>query len=54
MENEPRNYEEPPIKLLLERFGKWYIAKWYNPLISLAVLLSGWLLTGQSFATIFR
>ena len=38
MENEPRNYEEPPIKLLLERFGKWYIAKWYNPLIPVGII----------------
>ena len=45
MENEPRNYEEPPIKLLLERFGKWYIAKWWNPLIPLVILLSSSLLT---------
>ena len=50
MENEPRNYEEPPIKLLLERFGKWYIAKWWNPLIPLAVLLSGWLLQATIFS----
>ena len=49
MENEPRNYEEPPIKLLLERFGKWYIAKWWNPLVPLAILLSVWLLTGTIF-----
>ncbi|MBQ7589156.1 MAG: hypothetical protein IJU47_00520 [Verrucomicrobia bacterium] len=45
MENDPRNYEEPPIKLLLERFGKWYIAKWWNPLIPLVILLSSSLLT---------
>ena len=38
MENEPRNYEEPPIKLLLERFGKWYIAKWWNPLIPVGII----------------
>ena len=46
MENEPGNYEEPPIKLLLERFGKWYIAKWWNPLIppGIGLLLSSWLL----------
>ena len=49
MENEPRNYEEPPIKLLLERFGKWYIAKWWHPLVPLVILLSVWLLTGTIF-----
>ena len=50
MENEPRNYEEPPPKPLLDRFYAWYIAKWWHPLIHLAILLSGWLLQSTIFS----
>ncbi len=44
MENEPRNYEEPPIKLLFVRFCKWYVAKWWNPLIPLSIFSIGFIL----------
>lgn len=53
MENEPKIYKEPPIKLLFVRFCKWYIAKWWNPLIPLVILLNGWFLTGTVFCYYF-
>ncbi|MBO4796064.1 MAG: hypothetical protein J5553_01630 [Verrucomicrobia bacterium] len=47
MENEP---DILPPKPLLDRFYAWYIAKWWHPLIPLAILLSGWLLQATIFS----
>ena len=47
MENEP---DILPPKPLLDRFYAWYIAKWWHPLIHLAILVSGWLLQSTIFS----